>query len=108
MARGIDNGWDFVKEGGIYQYKEDYLICMVEILNDNSDKDGYSFVIRVLSSNIDNIGDTFTVYHKKNDHGIYSGMSQFYRTPKYVMLPVGTPWPFGEKFLGMGGLANEN
>jgi len=101
MARPERNGWDFVRVGKVYQYKEEWgigraLIAMVEILEDTSDDKYYNFKIRPLKGTMElaEIGpEPFEVSHAKNIGGIYSGMPQFYEEPEYTILPLGTPWP---------------
>lgn len=93
MARSEDGGWDFVKQGETYQYKEDgggigtAVVGMFEILEDNSDDEFYSFLVRVVEGNhaLKVWGrEPFSVGHRKNIGGIYSGMPQFYETPEYM------------------------
>lgn len=96
MARG-NEGWDFVKVGEIYQYKEDGMICMVRVLEDTSDEEWYKFQVKILASNQDHAGSVFIVAHNKTVSGYYSGMSQFYETPEYLPMPLGTPWPYFEE-----------
>ena len=91
MSRAPE-GWDFVKVGGIYQYKEDWFIGIVEVLEDNSTDEYYSFKLNVLQSTHEL--SIFDVSYKKEEKGYYSGMSQFYDYPEYVMLPLGTPWKY--------------
>jgi len=94
MARSENDGWDFIKVGETYQYKEDgdgigtAVIGMVKIVEDNSDAGYYNFLARVAE------GKTalkvwgkqpFIVSHKKNIGGIYSGMPQFYEEPCYIV-----------------------
>jgi len=93
MARANKNGWDFVKAGSIYQYKEDSLILIVEILEDNSDDDYYSFKVLPIAGNY-NFKDTFTVYFSKGLSGTFNGASQFYREVEYMPMPIGTSWKF--------------
>jgi hypothetical protein len=94
MARANNNGWDFIKVGGEYQYKEDHFIGMVKVLEDNSDDEMYRFKIQVLKANCKDIGpEPFDVSHAKDPSGYYSGMLQFYETLEYVMLPIGSEWP---------------
>lgn len=84
------HGWDFVKAGKTYQYKEEAFpltsfIGTVTILEDNSNDEDYNFKVRVEESNMeppteDGIFDTS---HVKKLDGIYSGMPQFYEYPEY-------------------------
>lgn len=83
MARPSNNGWDFIKVGETYQYKEGSFIAEVTILEDNSTDEEYSFKVQVENSNYRAPKDTFTVSHIKNFSGVYSGQSQFYENPAY-------------------------
>ena len=93
MARPENNGWDFVKVGEVYQYKEEVgasiggaVIAMVKILEDNSDDNWYCFTVQITEgkSALDIFGSKpFPVAHEKNIGGIYSGMPQFYEEPCY-------------------------
>ena len=47
MATSHDHGWDFVKVGETYQYKEDWFIAIVTVLENNSDTENYVFKLRV-------------------------------------------------------------
>ena len=101
MARA-PQGWDFIKVGGIYQYKEGNFIAMVEVTEDNSNKQEYSFKLKVLAANQNYIIDFHITAAK--DSKIYSDMPQFYEVPEYLPLPVGTPWPYArnEKYKYFG------
>jgi len=93
VARSENNGWDFVKVGETYQYKEEIgpgmaMIAMVKILEDNSSDEWYSFLVEPVKVNKPfdkEMTKPFTVGHAKNIGGIYSGMPQFYETPEYFM-----------------------
>ncbi len=86
MARAYNNGWDFVKKGNKYQYKEDGLIAEVRILEDNSNETHYSFLIEIAQSNFDMSDNSkFEVDHIKENAGYYSGMIQFYEHPEYYV-----------------------
>ena len=94
MARSENAGWDFIKVGETYQYKEEgfgigsAIIGMVEILEDTSDDEWYRFLVQVVEGGtaLKAWGNKpFPVAHKKNIGGIYSGMPQFYETPEYFM-----------------------
>ena len=95
MARANKNGWDFIKVGGIYQYREDSFIGIVKVIKDNSDDDSYGFTLQVLMATHDWISDEpFGITCAKDLGGTYSGALQFYEIPEYCMLPIGTPYPF--------------
>lgn len=94
MARCDKPGaWDFIEIGKLYQYKEDHVILVVEILDDNSTEDFYEFLVKPIAGTFE-MKESFTVSFTKNNTGAYNGMSQFYENPEYVMLPIGTPYPF--------------
>lgn len=85
MARAVNNGWDFVKVGKSYQYKEDWMIAMVTILEDNSDEGNYRFKLRVDKSNVEPPQNgEFEIGHDKTFNGIYSGMIQLYENVEYL------------------------
>ena len=84
MARANNNGWDFIKVGNQYQYKEDSFIAMVTIIEDKSDDKYYSFNLRVERSNYPPPQNgQFDIVNIKDDTGYYSGMLQFYENPEY-------------------------
>ena len=90
MARSEDGGWDFIKVGNTYQYKEEMgigsaVIAMVEIIEDNSGDAFYSFVVKRVKGGKEFGDKPFAVSHRKNIGGIYSGMPQFYEEPCYMM-----------------------
>ena len=96
MTRSENNGWDFIKVGETYQYKDDGIgignatIAMVKILEDTSDDDWYNFKVKVVEGDkaLKEWGTKpFNVGHKKNIGGVYSGMPQFYETPEYINHP---------------------
>ena len=91
MSRGANKGWDFIKVGGIYQYKESPFIGMVEILEDNSDEEYYNFRVQAIEGTVPLL-EPFTVSLQKANTGVWNGMSQFYENPEYIPLPIGTPW----------------
>ena len=86
MARANNGGWDFVKVGEVYQYKEDWFIAMVTILEDNSDDKYYSFKVRVEKSNMapSSQSGEFEVCFVKDLDGVFSGMSQLYEEEAYM------------------------
>jgi len=85
MSRGTDNGWDFVKVGETYQYKESGWIAMVKVLEDNSTDEEYNFKLQVEKSSWAFPGPpkSFTLSHNKNFNGVYSGMNQLYENEAY-------------------------
>ena len=58
---------------------------MVEILEDNSDEEYYSFLVKRVKGGKAFGDEPFTVGSLKNIGGIYSGMPQFYEEPVYLM-----------------------
>lgn len=92
MTRANNGGWDFIRVGKIYQYKEDNFIAMVKILEDNSNEEFYEFRIRIFLSNYDIGKREFDVFHAKDPGGFWSDMLQFYEEPVYIMFPAETPW----------------
>jgi len=40
-------GWDFVKLGGFYQFREDNFIAKVKVIKDNSDEKYYNFRLEI-------------------------------------------------------------
>ena len=85
MARANDRGWDFVKVGGTYQYKEDGFIAFVTVLEDNSDDKSYRFKLQVERCNYENPpqNGVFNISHVKDLNGFYSGMLQLYEQAEY-------------------------
>lgn len=84
MARANNNGWDFIKVGETYQYKEDSWIAMVTIIEDNSTEKAYCFKLRVeKASEEPPQNGEFEIYYVKDINGFYSGMLQFYKNPEY-------------------------
>ena len=93
MARANNGGWDFIKVGGTYQYKEDWFIAMVTILEDNSTENEYRFKLQTEQSNEEPPTEdgmeegVFTISHIKKVGGYYSGMLQFYKEEEYTFNP---------------------
>ena len=85
MARANNKGWDFVKVGETYQYKEDGWIAMVKILEDNSTEEEYAFVLQTeKATDLPPTEDgKFDISHAKEMQGMFSGMLQLYSTPEY-------------------------
>ena len=95
MARAVHNGWDFVKIGNSYQYKESGVIAEILILEDTSDETKYEFKVKVLKSNFKAIPKQFTIYHTKTENGYYNDMIQIYEEDEYYF-PNGYPFIFEE------------
>jgi hypothetical protein len=88
MAIANNRGWDFVKVGCIYQYKESPMLATVKVLEDNSTDEEYRFTFQVEECNLSgNFPDSFEVSHIKNLDGCYSGMMHIYESPEYTFTP---------------------
>ena len=85
MARPVNGGWDFVKKGSLYQYKEDGWIAMVTIMEDNSTPEEYSFTLRIEKASQKLGDDIFGITYSKTEHGddIF-GMLQLYEQEEYT------------------------
>jgi hypothetical protein len=86
MARASEgSGWNFVKVGGTYQYKEDGFIAFVTVLEDNSDDKYYRFKLQVERCNYEKPpqNGVFNISSIKELNGVYSGMLQLYEQPEY-------------------------
>lgn len=85
MARANNGGWDFVTVGKSYQYKEDWFIAIVTVLEDRSDEKYYRFLLRIdkATDMADDDRSEFVLEHVKNLDGYYSGMSQLYEGEEY-------------------------
>lgn len=95
MARANNGGWDFVKVGSTYQYKEDGWIAMVKIIEDNSTADEYRFKLWVEKATDEPPQDgEFEISHAKEVDGYYSGMLQIYEHEEYG---CNYRWVRGEK-----------
>ncbi len=85
MARANNGGWDFVKVGGTYQYKEDWFFAMVKVIEDNSTAEEYRFKLQVQKSTIEMTGDAeFEISHVKDLDGYYNGMTQLFLEEEYA------------------------
>jgi len=89
MARANNGGWDFVKVGETYQYKEDWFIATVKVLEDNSTDEMYQFKLETIESNDDPPDDdgVFSIGHAKDVGGYFNGMIQLYESPEYSFTP---------------------
>jgi hypothetical protein len=86
MARANNHGWDFVKVGKTYQYKEyPPLLAIVTILKDNSTEDEYRFRLRVEKSNLkeEYTPKEFNISSPKDLNGYYNNMIQLYENEEY-------------------------
>lgn len=107
--------WDFIKVGGLYQYKEDAMISIVEVLSDTSDDGKYEFLLHPLASNMD-VSRNFTCMSSKENTMFYSGKAEFFQEMEYAVLPIGARWPYifdpdkleGSEFIFMEGEKDAN
>ena len=84
MARANNGGWNFIKVGETYQYKEDSLIAMITILEDTSDEENYKFKVKIEKATYEPPEvDDVEIYHAKNPGGFWSGMTQIYEGEEY-------------------------
>jgi hypothetical protein len=85
MARANNGGWDFVKVGKTYQYKEDSFIAIVKVLEDTSDDKNYRFKLQVEKATFEPPTEDgiFEISHDKDPGGYWSGMLQFYENEEY-------------------------
>lgn len=83
MTTAHNKGWDFVKVGGTYQYKEDWFIATVEVLEDNSTDDEYRFKLQTKTASCEPPSEDgiFEISHVKDLNGYYSGMMNLYKNP---------------------------
>jgi hypothetical protein len=94
MARPNNKGWDFVEVGKTYQYKEDWFLALVKVLEDKSTDDMYIFRLQTEVSNEPpptHEGEeegVFTISHVKDPGGYYNGMMQLYKEPEYTFVPA--------------------
>jgi hypothetical protein len=92
-GKGSRGSWDFIKVGKLYQYKEDSIIFVVEILEDNSTEDYYEFLVLPIAGTIP-AREQFTIGFNKSMTGAYNGQAQFYETPEYMFFPKPKTYPF--------------
>lgn len=88
MARANNGGWNSIKVGSEYQYKEDWFIAKVKVIEDNSDEKYYRFKLEIMpyldyptSLDADGKETEFEISHIK-DSGFYNGMLQLYEWDK--------------------------
>jgi hypothetical protein len=85
MATWHNGGWDFVEVGKRYQYKESDLIGEIQILEDNSTDDEYSFKAKFVKAVWD-FGDTpFCISASKSLNAYYNGMVNIYEHEEYYI-----------------------
>ena len=78
MASAQDHGWDFLKVGETYQYKQGKFIAMVQIADDNSTDDFYQFVIEILEATYKPAKLRFEISCIKSIDFGYPGMVYFF------------------------------
>ncbi len=90
MATANKKGWDFIKVGNTYQYKEDGFIASVTVLEDNSTDEKYQFKLQINeSTDVPPSKDgVFEIEHVKDFDGYYSGMMNLYEREEYRFIPV--------------------
>jgi hypothetical protein len=66
MATADNGGWDFVKEGKTYQYKQGDLVGRIKVLEDNSTDTTYIFKVVVEKATKKPIEVEFPINHKKD------------------------------------------
>lgn len=84
--RAPNGGWNFVKVGETYQYKEDWFIAMVKVLEDKSDDEYYRFVLEIQKATHEPFfaqNGVIEISHVKDLDGVFSGMIQLYETEAY-------------------------
>ena len=86
MTTANNKGWDFVKVGKTYQYKEDWFVATVEILEDNSTDDEYRFKLQTKTASCEPPTEDgiFEISHVKDLNGYYSGMMNLYEHEEYM------------------------
>ena len=96
MARSSANygyGWDFVKDGGVYQYKEGGYVAIVKVWVDHSTDTQYEFHLMILAENHECGQKEIILIARKGITGTYNDAAQLYEEPEYIMLPIGKPYP---------------
>jgi hypothetical protein len=89
MARPINNGWDFIRVGKTYHYREGRLVAEIEVTEDNSTIERYDFQIKINKSIIkDATRKTIRCDHIKDIKGIYSGMPALYEMSDNVYTDI--------------------
>jgi hypothetical protein len=86
MARACDSGgWDFIKVGETYQYKEGGLIADILILEDRSTDEFYVFKVRFVASSypIEKGNREMEISYSKTFKGYFHGMSQLFSNSPY-------------------------
>ena len=74
MERPYESGWDFIKAGEEYQYKEGGFIAMVTVLEVKSD-DAYSiFIIRIEKATYKPAREIYEITASRSHHIGYPGM----------------------------------
>jgi len=83
MSTAQNNGWDFVKIGETYQYKEGSFIAMISIIEDNSDEENYRFTIKILEANREPLLIICDIFSQKKISFGYPGMCLIYKSIMY-------------------------
>jgi len=82
MERPYEGGWDFIKAGEVYQYKEGGFIAMVTVLEVKSDDAYYVFIIRIEKATYKPAREIYDITASKSDHVGYPGMVFFGKKEK--------------------------
>jgi len=85
MARPNNFGWDFVKKNKLYQYKEGPLIQIIQILENNSNKEYYRFSILPIATNMTEFFKKSYITHRRDVNIVYSDMPQIYEKQEYIV-----------------------
>lgn len=83
MSTSPNNGWDFVKIGETYQYKEGSFIAMISIVEDKSDDEYYRFTIKILEANREPPSMICDIISQKGLSFGYPGMSKIFKKMMY-------------------------
>lgn len=83
MSTANNNGWDFVKVGETYQYKEGSFIAMISIIEDNSDDENYRFTIKILEATRKPRSMVCDIFSQKLLSFGYPGMCKIFKKIMY-------------------------
>lgn len=87
MATADNGGWDFIKKGKTYQYKQGDLVGIIKILKIDSTEKNYIFDVIVEKASVNPRQIEFKITHKKdlNDEWVaknVNDMIQIYPKPE--------------------------
>lgn len=84
MTRAINDGWKFVKEGGIYQFKHGSLLLEVKVLKDNSNETKYNFLVQpIRGTDKDFLKHPMIVEYPKKGNKYTKDAPEFYEFAEY-------------------------